>query len=636
MQRVTIAPSVRRRCLSSAVVFLLGASSALAQRLPPDPNLPPPARSIIPETGSADELAPSGNPDVVVGPSVPSGMRAKDEAASLSAADSDGHVEQDSAAASGSGVEPADAQEIEPTPATTQTDPARIDPGPVADEPSPAASAAPPPDAASNVKVPFESAVLGRSASGPTEAVDAPESPAGPSERETETATELGSPASSAVQIDEHDAPDLLETPAESPSAFWLDGTRREGSNDDAPAEDPDALVGMPDDPSAYGPPAPDPDANEFGVSPMKVLDHVVAPASRERLTWTTGQSFSGSVMETPVIVVHGIRPGPRLCLTAGVHGDELNGVEVVRRLAYKIEPQELAGTVIAVPIVNLLGFSRGTRYLPDRRDLNRFFPGSANGSSASRIAHSFFSAIIDHCDALVDFHTGSLDRANLPQVRGDLTIPSVVEFTRGFGATAVLHSPGALGMLRFAASNYGVPSVTFEIGGPMRLQPEEIEHGEQAIETLMHKMGMVERRRRWAEPQAVFYESTWVRVDQGGMLFSEVALGDRVASGQRLGRVIDPVSNRSGEILAPEDGRVIGMALNQLVLPGFAAYHLGVAASEERVVNEAEQRSEPGDERFLEYDQLDEDAGPDTELPAEGDEPPVSEPSRSDVPEQD
>src|SRR5690606_4019086 len=187
-------------------------------------------------------------------------------------------------------------------------------------------------------------------------------------------------------------------------------------------------------DPQQFvGPPPPDPEANEFGVSPMKILGGKVMPGTRERLSWTTGQSFSGSVMETPVIVVHGQRTGPRLCLTGGVHGDELNGVEVVRRLAWSIEPEELSGTIIAVPIVNLLGFSRGSRYLPDRRDLNRFFPGSRNGSSASRIAYSFFEAVIRHCDALVDFHTGSFERANLPQVRGDLTNPAVVAFTRGF-----------------------------------------------------------------------------------------------------------------------------------------------------------------------------------------------------------
>lgn len=361
-------------------------------------------------------------------------------------------------------------------------------------------------------------------------------------------------------------------------------------------------------DAASWGPPPPDPAANEFGTIPISLLGSDIAPGVRERLHWTTGQSFSGSVMETPVVVVHGKRRGPRLCLTGGVHGDELNGIEVVRRVAYRVEPQNLSGTVIAVPIVNLLGFSRGSRYLPDRRDLNRFFPGSPYGSSASRIANSFFDAIINQCDALVDIHTGSLDRANLPQVRGDLTNPAILEFTRGFGATAVLHSPGSPGMLRYAASVRGIPAVTFEIGGPLRLQPEEIEHGVQAIETLLNKMGMIEQRRRWREPQAVFYESRWVRVDHGGMLFSEVALGDRVQRGQRLGRVIDPVSNRGADVVASEAGRIIGMALNQLVLPGFAAYNVGIAASEEQIVIDAAQDAAPDDERYLENDQLDDD----------------------------
>ncbi len=377
-------------------------------------------------------------------------------------------------------------------------------------------------------------------------------------------------------------------------------------------------------DPRLLGPPLPDPDTNEYGVAPIELLDGRVAPGSRERLRWTTGQSFSGSVMETPVVVVHGLRRGPRLCLTAGVHGDELNGVEVVRRLAYKIEPEQLSGTVIAVPIVNLLGFSRGSRYLPDRRDLNRFFPGSASGSSASRIAYGFFSQIVVHCDALVDFHTGSFDRANLPQVRADLTIPSVLEFTRGFGATAVLHSPGAQGMLRIAASRQGIPAVTFEIGGPLQLEPEEIEHGVQAIETLMYRMGMSEQRRRWNEPQAVFYESRWIRANQGGMLFSEVKLGDRVRAKQVLGRVIDPVSNHSSQIMAPEDGRIIGMAVNQLVLPGFAAYNLGIAASEEQIVTEATSSLDPDDERYLESEQLSEEGGrPEDQDRGRGDELP-------------
>lgn len=325
------------------------------------------------------------------------------------------------------------------------------------------------------------------------------------------------------------------------------------------------------------------------GPQPIRILGTTVEPGTRGEARWQVGESFDGTTVETPVIVLHGAQPGPRLCLTAGVHGDELNGVEVVRRLVNDTDPKSLRGTVIAVPIVNLLGFARGSRYLPDRRDLNRFFPGFAQGSAASRMAFSLFRQVIVHCDALVDFHTGSFDRSNLPQVRGDLRNDRVLAFTRGFGATPVLHSPGSRGMLRLAATDHDIPAVTFEVGAPYRLEPDKIDFGVQAIKTLMHQMGMTPHFRLWAEPQATFYESKWVRVDEGGMLFSSVALGDRVREGQRLGKVIDPIRNREHEITAPFAGRVIGMALNQVVLPGFAAYHIGIETTEAKAAAEAE-----------------------------------------------
>ncbi len=157
-------------------------------------------------------------------------------------------------------------------------------------------------------------------------------------------------------------------------------------------------------------------------VGPLALLDQHVLPGSRARLLWRTGQNYFGADLESPVLIVHGARPGPVLCLVAGVHGDEINGVETVRRVLSEARPEALAGTLIGVPVVNLFGYQRGSRYLPDRRDLNRFFPGSRSGSIASRIAHSFFNAVVRQCDALVDFHTGSFDRANLPQVRADLS----------------------------------------------------------------------------------------------------------------------------------------------------------------------------------------------------------------------
>lgn len=329
----------------------------------------------------------------------------------------------------------------------------------------------------------------------------------------------------------------------------------------------------------------------------LHLLGQRVQPGTRARLEWRSGASFIGDPMEVPVIVVHGLQPGPVLCMTGALHGDELNGVEVIRRIMGALDPRELVGTVIGVPIVNMAGFSRGSRYLPDRRDLNRFFPGNVNGSNASRIAHDFFARVVSHCDALVDFHTGSFDRANLPQVRGDLRLSAVVQLTRGFGATAVLHTPGAPGMLRRAATDRDIPAVTFELGAPVRLEPQEIEHGVNAIETLLNNYGMSQRVRMWREPQPIFYESRWVRATHPGMLFTDVKLGDRVRQGQRLGRIINPLNDETFELIAPVRGRVLGMALNQVVLPGYAAFHLGEEASEAQVIRDAVIAPAPADE---------------------------------------
>ncbi len=321
-------------------------------------------------------------------------------------------------------------------------------------------------------------------------------------------------------------------------------------------------------------------------VVPFSLLGRFVLPGTRMVLDLPV--SGGGSDASTPVTVIHGARPGPVLCLAAGIHGDEINGVEIVRRLVNQLQAEQIAGTVVAVPVVNLSGFQRGTRYLPDRRDLNRYFPGSRYGSMASRIAHVFFDGVARHCDALIDFHTGSFDRSNLPQVRADLRLPAVLELARGLGATVVLHSPGSKGMLRLAATAAGIPALTFEVGAPARLQVSEIEVTLVAINGLLHHLGVIQGGPSDDVTQPIFYDSQWVRANAAGLLIGEVELGQRVQKGQRLGRVIDPIRNTERAIVSPVFGRVLGMAQNQQVLPGFAAFHLGEETSERHAVEEA------------------------------------------------
>jgi predicted deacylase len=314
---------------------------------------------------------------------------------------------------------------------------------------------------------------------------------------------------------------------------------------------------------------------------PLVFLGSEIMPATAERLSWSATELFEGVPVSTPVLVVNGALPGPTLCLTAAVHGDELNGIEMVRRVMHDLVPSKLAGSVIGVPIVNVQGFRRGSRYLPDRRDLNRYFPGNPNGSAAARIAHSFFTNVITSCDALVDLHTGSFERANLPQIRADLRNPDVVTLTQGLGSMVILHSTPAVGTLRYAATKAGIPAVTLEAGGPSQLELNEVKHGVKGIETLVNTLGMFKKRRLWGDPEPVYYRSTWVRADNGGILLADVSLGSTVRKGDILGTITDPMNNARSELRSPYSGRIIGMARNQVVMPGFAAFQVGIQTDE-------------------------------------------------------
>lgn len=321
--------------------------------------------------------------------------------------------------------------------------------------------------------------------------------------------------------------------------------------------------------------PAPD---QATVAAPRTLLGAVVQPGTRRHLRWVAGQSFSGSPLRAPVVVVHGARPGPTLCLTGAVHGDELNGVEIIRRVLRDIVAEELRGTLIGVPIVNLLGFAEGSRYLPDRTDLNRFFPGHPRGNAASRIAYAFFEEVVRGCDRLVDLHTGSFKRSNLPQLRANLDHPELAEFVRHFAATAVLHRSRERGTLRDAATAAGIPAVTFELGEPGTVQAEHVAYGVATIHGLLDRLGMLPRPSVWTDgEQPIFYRARWARAVHGGILSSSVRLGAQVGADELLGLVINPLTNETSAIRAPFAGRVLGRALDQFVLPGFAVFHLGI-----------------------------------------------------------
>ena len=315
--------------------------------------------------------------------------------------------------------------------------------------------------------------------------------------------------------------------------------------------------------------------AAEAPAQTLEILGQPIAAGDQRRLALPVSEAFVGEDASTPVIVVAGAQPGPVLCLTAGVHGDELNGVEVVRRSLDRAKPDTLSGTLVGIPIVNLAAFRRSSRYMPDRRDLNRFFPGSPRGSSASRLAFSVFENVIRRCDALVDVHSGSFHRTNLPQVRGDLRRTDVLKLARAFGSEIAIHNEGRPGTLRRAASEAGIPAITYEAGEPMRFQTEEIERGIRGVEELLAQLGMRAAKSGDAPTPTLYFRAHWIRADDGGILAARAKLGDLVKANQVLGTVFDPISNEKSTIRSSHKGRVIGVALDQLVMPGFAAFHI-------------------------------------------------------------
>ncbi len=309
---------------------------------------------------------------------------------------------------------------------------------------------------------------------------------------------------------------------------------------------------------------------------PLQILGASIDVHTRTSLELEVGESFAGRRVTAPVKVVRGDVSGPTICLIAGIHGDEVVGIEIVRRLVDAIDPDELRGAVIAMPIANPMGFRSRSRYLPDRRDLNRFFPGRSNGSAAARAAHRIFDGVIRHCQIVVDFHTGSFLRSNLPQVRADLDQPLLMGLATWFRVPVVTHSVGQIGTLRRAATDAGIQAVLYEAGEPMTFDERAIADGVAGTLSMLRTLGMLDPQSQAPIEFEILRGRHWIRAEEGGIFRSARELGERVRGGERLGTITNPFTNETTEVRAKTSGRIIGRAHDQVVIPGFALYHIG------------------------------------------------------------
>jgi len=315
-----------------------------------------------------------------------------------------------------------------------------------------------------------------------------------------------------------------------------------------------------------------------------------IKPGERKQVRIDVAKLYDFTDMNIPVEVIRGKKKGPILFVSGAVHGDEINGVEIVRRLLTKKSLNGLKGTLIAVPIVNVFGFNTMSRYLPDRRDLNRSFPGIEGGSLTAQLANTFMTEIVEHCTHGIDLHTAAVNRSNLPQIRACLDDEQTQQMAEAFQVPVVLHSALRDGSLRSATRDKAIPTLLFEGGEALRFNEKVIKSGLHGVLSVMRHIGMLRPLKNKSKPKDIFVarSSHWIRATYSGILSAKVILGERVKKGQSLGVISDPFGYVKYDIIAKRSGIIIGMVTMPLLNRGDAVFHVAtfedVASAAEHV----------------------------------------------------
>lgn len=312
--------------------------------------------------------------------------------------------------------------------------------------------------------------------------------------------------------------------------------------------------------------------------SSLRLGDREIKPGERAIVDLPVADLYTHTQLTMPVHVINGRRPGPTVFITGALHGDELNGVEIIKRIVRSSALKRLSGCVLAAPIVNVFGFINRSRYLPDRRDLNRSFPGRERGSIAARLAYLVANEIVANADYGIDLHTGAVDRTNLPQIRADLDNEEVLRLAKAFGTPVIIDADVRDGSLRQFAAEKGVPMLLYEAGEALRFDELSIRGGVRGIMRVLRELGMLPERPRSATPRIEPVRAnttTWIRAPSSGIVRAECLLGDRVKADQLLGVVSDPFGEVEDAVLATVPGIVIGRSTSPLAHEGDALFHV-------------------------------------------------------------
>lgn len=308
---------------------------------------------------------------------------------------------------------------------------------------------------------------------------------------------------------------------------------------------------------------------------PLVVAGQLIEPGQTYDLQLGYSQSYTGINVSVPVRVIAGPKPGPIVFFAAVVHGDELNGLGIIRELAFEQPLMLDRGVVISVPVVNVYGMDSHSRYLPDRRDPNRCFPGSKKGSLTGRLTHLVFNEVIAQSDCGVDLHTAAVRRTNYPNIRADLDDPEVRKLARAFGCELIVHSKGADGSLRRTASRRGIPTIVLEAGEVWKIEPGVVNIGVHGANNILRYLRMLKGKPETPSFQIEVRKSTWVRAEYGGILKFHCAPGDLVRKGQVLASNSDIFGNLQNSIESPADGIIQGMTTMPAVKPGEPVFNI-------------------------------------------------------------
>ncbi|MCW8908538.1 MAG: succinylglutamate desuccinylase/aspartoacylase family protein [Sedimenticola sp.] len=329
----------------------------------------------------------------------------------------------------------------------------------------------------------------------------------------------------------------------------------------------------------------------------LRIGDSEVLPGQRLTIDLPIAQLYTHTPLTMPVQVVRGRKSGPRLFVCAAIHGDEINGVEIIRRLLNLPLLKRLRGDLVAVPIVNVPGFLQRSRYLPDRRDLNRSFPGSDKGSLAGRMANLFLQEIVAQCSHGIDLHTAAIDRANLPQIRVDLSDSVAAEMAQVFRTPVILNSGLREGSVRQSTARLGIPMIVYECGEALRFDEHAIRTGLRGVVRVMRHLKMLpaSRGKGSSYTPVVADSSGWVRASQSGILRATAPLGATVARHGGLGFISDPFGESESQVLAPYRGVVIGRTTLPLAYQGEALFHIArVGRDDLELLEDAMQEEDP------------------------------------------